>query len=310
MIRFGRSARFVIGVAVLVVVGLAARAVVAQRAEGQRGQATAQQYPPGQCPPGTTETRPGRCQAPEFPAPSILDYKPRSTLVTPEHLVPKAKYPVIDIHSHTGPTAATIERLIKEMDALGLRVLVNLSGGVSTRRHQAEGGLHPREQVPRSVPRVRQRGLERRRRPGLGREGGRRPRAVGHERRRRPEDRQEPRAAREEGRRHPAEGGRSGAEAGVGRSARASTSRCSSTPPNRRSSSRRSTTRTSGGSSWRCSGTGGTTWTGEPTFEELMGERDRMFLANPKTRFINAHFGWYGNDLARAAKFLDARPTS
>ena len=47
---------------------------------------------------------------------------------------------------------------------------------------------------------------------------------------------------------------------------------------------------------------------GEPTFEELMGERDRMFVANPKTRFINAHFGWYGNDLARAAKLLDQAP--
>lgn len=83
----------------------------------------------GKCPAGTTEVRPGRCRAPEFPAPSILDYKPRSTLVTDTNLVPKAKFPVIDIHSHTGPTAETIERLIGEMDAMGLRVLTNLSGG-------------------------------------------------------------------------------------------------------------------------------------------------------------------------------------
>ena len=53
--------------------------------------------PPGQCPPGTVETRPGRCQTPEFPAPSIIDYKPRSTLVVPEHPVPRAKYPAIDV---------------------------------------------------------------------------------------------------------------------------------------------------------------------------------------------------------------------
>ena len=39
-----------------------------------------------------------------------------------------------------------------------------------------------------------------------------------------------------------------------------------------------------------------------------MGERDRMFAANPKTRYIGAHFGWYGNDLARAAKLLDQLP--
>ena len=40
--------------------------------------------PGEECPPGTTEVRPGSCQAPEFPAPSILDYRPRSTLVTAE----------------------------------------------------------------------------------------------------------------------------------------------------------------------------------------------------------------------------------
>ena len=56
--------------------------------------------PNEECPPGTTETRPGNCQAPEFPAPSILDYRPRSTLVTAEHKVPKAKFPVVDIHGH------------------------------------------------------------------------------------------------------------------------------------------------------------------------------------------------------------------
>ena len=39
-----------------------------------------------------------------------------------------------------------------------------------------------------------------------------------------------------------------------------------------------------------------------------MGERDRMYAANPKTRYIGAHFNWYGNDLARAAKQLDALP--
>ena len=56
-----------------------------------------------------------RRSAPELPPPSILDYRPRNTLVREEHLVPKAKYPVVDIHSHTGPTADTIDRLIKEL---------------------------------------------------------------------------------------------------------------------------------------------------------------------------------------------------
>jgi hypothetical protein len=94
---------------------------------GGRGRGTPAE--PGNCPPGTTEIRRGRCQAPEFPPPSIIDYKPKSTLVTKETPVPKAKFPVVDIHSHTGPTPDTIERLIQEMDATGLRVLNNLSGG-------------------------------------------------------------------------------------------------------------------------------------------------------------------------------------
>src|SRR5215831_15433103 len=39
-----------------------------------------------QCPPGETEIRPRSCMAPDAPAPSILDYRPHSTLVTATHL--------------------------------------------------------------------------------------------------------------------------------------------------------------------------------------------------------------------------------
>jgi predicted TIM-barrel fold metal-dependent hydrolase len=79
--------------------------------------------------PGTTEVRPGQFRAPEFPPPSIVDYRPKSQLVTEENLVPKAKYPVADIHSHQRATAENMEQLIAEMDALNVQVLVNLSGG-------------------------------------------------------------------------------------------------------------------------------------------------------------------------------------
>ncbi|MHC4089591.1 MAG: amidohydrolase family protein [Planctomycetota bacterium] len=54
-------------------------------------------------------------------------------LVTEEHVVPKAKYPVADIHSHQRATAENMEQLIAEMDALNLQVLVNLSGGSGDR---------------------------------------------------------------------------------------------------------------------------------------------------------------------------------
>jgi uncharacterized protein len=82
-----------------------------------------------ECPPGMTEARHLQCAAPAAPAPSILDYRPRTTVVADEHLVPKAKFPVIDVHSHTAATAANMPQLIEQMDALNLRVLVNLSGG-------------------------------------------------------------------------------------------------------------------------------------------------------------------------------------
>jgi len=85
--------------------------------------------PGGECPPGTTLVRVGVCQAPEWPAPSIVDYRPHSTLVVEGHPVPRAKFPVVDIHSHTGPTPQNIDQLLKEMDALNLRTLNNLSGG-------------------------------------------------------------------------------------------------------------------------------------------------------------------------------------
>jgi predicted TIM-barrel fold metal-dependent hydrolase len=87
-----------------------------------------------QCPPGMTEVRPRNCRAPEMPAPSILDYRPRSTLVTAEHLVPKAKYPAIDFHGH--PTSQmqnveALEQMGREMDALGIGLMLaanNVSG--------------------------------------------------------------------------------------------------------------------------------------------------------------------------------------
>ena len=61
---------------------------------------------------------------------TVEEYQPRSTLVVAEHPVPRAKFPVIDVHSHSPErnAAGGLDGLIREMDALNLRVLVNLSG--------------------------------------------------------------------------------------------------------------------------------------------------------------------------------------
>ena len=91
------------------------------------------------CPPGTTEIRPRSCMGPEVAAPSILDYRPRSTLVVPAHPVPKAKYPVIDFHGHPGGaigSAASLATLRAELDSLNVRLMVsagNTSGAALQR---------------------------------------------------------------------------------------------------------------------------------------------------------------------------------
>ncbi len=78
---------------------------------------------------------------------TIEEYEPKSTLVTREHKVERAKYPFIDIHSHHNETSPEyVDKLVKEMDSINLRVLVNLSGGTGERLRQmiaAMKGRHP-----------------------------------------------------------------------------------------------------------------------------------------------------------------------
>lgn len=45
-----------------------------------------------------------------------------------------------------------------------------------------------------------------------------------------------------------------------------------------------------------------------PSFEEIMAEQHRVFRKHPETKFINAHLGWFGNDLARLGKLFDELP--
>ena len=67
----------------------------------------------------------------------IRQYKPTSRLVVAQHPVPRAKYPVIDIHSHHwNLNADRWAAVVREMDTLNLRILVNLSGGTGGRLRQ------------------------------------------------------------------------------------------------------------------------------------------------------------------------------
>jgi predicted TIM-barrel fold metal-dependent hydrolase len=296
-----RERRFAAGL-LAVAVGLltATLVVVAQR--GAPGQAA----PPGQCPPGTTEVRPGRCQAPELPPPSILDYRPRSTLVTEEHPVPKARYPFVDVHSHTGPSPATIAQLIAEMDAMNLRVLVNLSGGDAAAVKASVDFIRGTAHADRFrvFANVTWRGAGG---PGWAEA------AV---------------ADLEQAVANGAVGLKVFKDLGLS-ARKADGTRLKVDDPVL-------------GPVWEAAGRlnipviihtaepqeffspldfENERWLelalfenrrnfmpGQPTFDELTNERDRMFAAHPNTRFINAHFGWYANDLGRAARLLDRLP--
>ena len=107
MLRMTRKAP----VGVLILIAAAAVAI----AQGQPGQ-------------GTPGARPGSGREPEFPIPDIREYKPESTLVVPQHPVPKARFPVIDFHGHppqlTSPEA--LASVVKALDDLNVqRMVVN-----------------------------------------------------------------------------------------------------------------------------------------------------------------------------------------
>jgi len=69
------------------------------------------------------------------PMDSILlkDYKPASSLIVPEHPVPKALFPAIDVHSHTYVrTPAEIAAWVRTMDEVGVELTVVFTGATGT----------------------------------------------------------------------------------------------------------------------------------------------------------------------------------
>ncbi|HKT80707.1 MAG TPA: amidohydrolase family protein [Vicinamibacterales bacterium] len=290
---------------VIAAIAVSSAAIVAQRG---RGAATAVE--PGQaCPPGTTEVRPGRCQAPEFPAPSILDYRPRSVLVTEQHLVPRAKYPAIDVHGHAEgmlQSASGLAGLIKSLDSLNVGVFVsadNLSGD-ALKTALATVKSSPYANRVRILAGVNFRNVG----PGWA----------------------APAVAQLE------------ADIAAGAIGVGEISKSLGLTTRKADGSRLRVDDPALDPIWEaCARLDIPVFihTGEPqeffqpldmhnerwlelalfpdrrnyqpgqvTFEELVTERDNLFRKHPKTRFIAAHFGWHANDLKRAAKMLDDFP--
>jgi uncharacterized protein len=76
-----------------------------------------------------------RIPDPQIPPPTITEYKPRNTLVVPEHPVPSAKFPVVDMHGHppTLDNAENIATVLAAMDELNLGVMIQTRGSQNER---------------------------------------------------------------------------------------------------------------------------------------------------------------------------------
>ena len=291
--------------AVTVAVSAIAGGVLAQRGRGQGAQLQSGQP----CPPGTTEVRPGRCQAPEFPPPSIVDYRPKSGLVTEQHSVPRAKYPVIDIHGHGAgmlQSQSGLADLVKTLDTLnvGLFLSADNSSGADLQRALSTVSASPYANRVRILAGVNFQNVG----PGWAEravaqlEADVKAGAVG---------------VGEIGKGlgltiRKADGARLRVDDEALDPIWAACARLN-VPVFIHTAEPQSFFQPLDMQNER--------WLelslfrdrrnyepGQVTFDELMAERDNVFRKHPKTRFLAAHFGWHANDLARAAKMLDAFP--
>lgn len=88
--------------------------------------------------------------AQEQPSDQKMDfekYDPVSTLVVPQHPVTRAKFPFIDVHNHQwGMPTQDLSALVRDMDILNMKVMVNLSGGSGDNLRR--GSEHVKETYP------------------------------------------------------------------------------------------------------------------------------------------------------------------
>lgn len=256
---------------------------------------------------GAQRARPGEGRMPEWPPPSIVDYEPKSTLVVPGHPVPRAKYPVIDIHSHQPAPISPNEfnRVVAAMDQLNLRLLVNLSGGWGERLRRGIEAIRTSPHKDRMVlfANVDFSGVG----PAFGARAAAQLEAdikagalglkifknLGL------------RVRKTDGTRLKLDDpeldpiwdtcGRLGVPVLIHTAKPAAFFEPIDATNERWLELALFSDRRYQDPAF-------------PRFEELVAERDRMFAKHPKTRFIAAHFGWHANDLGRLGRLLDRLP--
>ena len=65
-----------------------------------------------------------RTAPPAPPAPTIEEYEPKAMLVVPKTVVPRAKYPFIDIHTHQRDVTK-LDSLLKDMDSINMKIMLS-----------------------------------------------------------------------------------------------------------------------------------------------------------------------------------------
>jgi len=69
-------------------------------------------------------------------------YEPVSTLVVPGHIVSRSKFPFIDVHNHQNMVTQDLSSLTRDMDKMNMAVMVNLSGQGGDRLKQSIGNIN------------------------------------------------------------------------------------------------------------------------------------------------------------------------
>lgn len=238
---------------------------------------------------------------------TIDEYEPKSALVVPENPRPHAKYPFIDVHSHLDALMKRedLDKVVKDMDRIRLRVLVNLSGGTGeTLKKGVENmkGAYPdrfvlfanvdfddiddpdfgRKAALRLAADVKNgaQGLKIFKNLGLTLKDGTGARVPVDD------PRLDPIWAK-------------AGELGIPVLIHSGEPKPFFDPLDK--SNERWLELTQFPDRFRPPHL-------FPTFEGVMGEQHRLFAKHPKTTFINAHLGWLGNDLGRLGRLLDERP--
>ncbi|HEY0304940.1 MAG TPA: amidohydrolase family protein [Longimicrobiales bacterium] len=237
------------------------------------------------------------------------EYDPPSTLVVPAHPVTRARYPFVDVHSHQfnayTMTAEQAAKLVREMDEMNMKALVNLSGGwgdsLATGLRNMKGRHPTRFMVFANID---FRNIDS---PDFGRQAA---------------------AQLERDVRNGAQGLKIFKTLGMDLRDKAG-KRVPTDDPRldpiwRKAGELKIPVLIHTGDPapfWQPHDNRNERWLElkefpnrarpadkYPPFDTLMAEQHRLFGKHPNTTFINAHLGWYGNDLGKLGQLLDRYP--